>query len=214
MRVVVRRLAVLIGFASAFYASTTAGGAEHQPVAKELVTAISRDPAQVTLAQLVQQADVVALITILSGDTENYLDVVYKASVIQAFKGTADAQLIYFGPFRSYGVGSEYVVALKRTDKRLADLAKNADGSSRVPFDGAAPYLRIMYEGYSVMSVEYTCALPSCDYAVDIAYSQVTLPADVSMTPNPDHSGASDHGWVRKREFLAALSRITPSGKP
>ena len=185
-----------------------------QPEHGAIVSFTIGDPAPVGLSTLVQQADVVALVTILSGDTEHYTDTVYKASVVQAFKGTATSDIIYFGPFVSYGVGSEYVVALRRSDKRLRSLSrKGADGSAP-PYDENASYLGIMLLGYSVMDVEYTCALPSCDYAVDVIYSQVTLPAHLSMTPNPGANGAGDHGWVRKRDFLAELSRLVSSKKP
>jgi len=185
-----------------------------QSPTKDAVTITITEPAQVSLAELVRQADVVALVSILAGDTERYHNVVYRASVLQAFKGTNKAAVIYFGPFVGYRIGSEYVVALKRADRPLSKLVKQSKGLARSPFDDAAMYLQIMYDGYSVMAVDYTCMLAPCDYAVDVAYTQVRLPPGVNLTPNPGHNGTSAHGWVRKNDLLAALARLAVSAKP
>jgi len=172
----------------------------------EKVLVVSRDPATVSLGNLFREADVVALITVLAGDAENYANVVYKASVVQAFKGAHEHDVIYFGPFRSYSIGSEYVVALKATSKTLGDLGTQASGSV-VPFRPEAPYLRVMYEGYSVMAVSYTCQIPACDWAIEVSDEQVLLPNRLATVPSGCHNGASSFVWVRKRDFLSELSR-------
>ena len=92
---------------------------------KEVVSIEIREPATVSLQDLIRQADVVALVNINSGDAEHYGDVVYKATVTQAIKGVTDSQVVYFGPFLGYRVGSQYIVALRRTTQRVGDLATN-----------------------------------------------------------------------------------------
>jgi hypothetical protein len=89
-------------------------------------TVVISDPSPVTLASLFSQADLVAFITIQSGDAEHYNAAIYKAQVTQSFKGAKTDQLIYFGPFISYGIGGEYLVFLKKTDQRLVDLADHS----------------------------------------------------------------------------------------
>jgi hypothetical protein len=69
----------------------------------------------VKIADLFGQANIVALAKVLSGDTEHYPITVYKAEVITAFKGIDQGEKFYFGPFVSYGVGSYYMVFLRRS---------------------------------------------------------------------------------------------------
>ena len=178
---------------------------------RETIHIVSSDPASVSLHGLYQQADIVALVTILSGDVEHYSDAVYKASVVRAFKGVRDHEVIYFGPFTSYAVGSEYVVALRRSPKHLRDLAAQASDSA-LPYDGEATYLQIMYEGYSVMAVEYTCLFPSCDWGVEISEDQVTLPKRLRRVRTRCHDGASSVVWVKKDEFLSELAHQGAEG--
>jgi len=54
--------------------------------------------ARVKIEDLFSQADQVAVVKILSGDSEHYATVVYKAVVKNAYKGTVAGQTIYFGP--------------------------------------------------------------------------------------------------------------------
>jgi len=172
----------------------------------ETVIVTTSEPATVGLRQLFKEADVVALITVLAGDAEKYSDVVYKASVDQAFKGAREHDIIYFGPYKSYSIGTEYIVALKRTSRLLGDLGSKADRQAG-PFRPDAPYLRVMYQGYSVMEISYTCVIPSCDWAVEVADEQVMLPQRLATVPSVCHNGASSFVWVRKADFLAELSR-------
>jgi len=59
------------------------------------------EPGVYKLAELFKVADVVAIVKVMSGDTENYEKAVYKGEVIQSFKGTASGQTVFFGPFRT-----------------------------------------------------------------------------------------------------------------
>jgi len=56
------------------------------------------EPAAVSLSNLFKQADVVAVVQVLSGDSENYETAVYKSKVLTPFKGTTRGEELYFGP--------------------------------------------------------------------------------------------------------------------
>lgn len=56
------------------------------------------EPGVIQLANLFQMADTVALVKVVSGDTENYATVVYKAEVVRTFKGAVVGGTVYFGP--------------------------------------------------------------------------------------------------------------------
>ena len=70
------------------------------------------EPSMVALSDLFKQADIVAVVQILTGDSESYGSAVYKSKVLMQFKGAADNEELYFGPFIGYGV-NEYVAFLR-----------------------------------------------------------------------------------------------------
>jgi hypothetical protein len=77
------------------------------------------EPAVVKIEELLKQADLIAVVRILSGDTEQYPSAVYKAEVLQSFKGAGVGTTVYFGPFITYGLGSQYLVFLHRSEKGI-----------------------------------------------------------------------------------------------
>ena len=72
------------------------------------------EPGVYELDELFKVADVVAVVKVLSGDTENYEKAVYKGEVVQGFKGMATGQTVYFGPFIGERLGWEYVLFLRK----------------------------------------------------------------------------------------------------
>jgi hypothetical protein len=172
-------------------------------------TVVISDPAPVILASLFSQADLVAYISIQSGDAEHYNAAIYKALVTQAFKGAKPDQLIYFGPFVSYGIGGEYLVFLKKTDQHLVDLADHSKPIG--PFAGAEIYYRVMYEGYSVMPVAYECIFDGnykdkCDYGVWFNIYQVKLPPTLKAFPVSVGDFPADKKAVRRDAVNRELS--------
>lgn len=127
-------------------------------------TITTSDPASVTLAALFAQADVVAFVEIRSGDAESYDVAVYKARVLNGYKGAKEKDVIYFTPFISYGLGSEYLVFLKKTGKRLHDIIPKENRRKRLPYDAKQAFHRIMYEGYSVMAISFECVFGKSAY--------------------------------------------------
>ena len=127
------------------------------------------EPRTVTIADLFGQADVVAVVQILSGDSENYETAVYKSKVLAAFKGAEVGQQLFFGPFIGYEVGSEYLAFLRRA--KTSPKLQHHDGPSE-SYGPLEAFHLIMYQGYSIMPLRYICAFDgkipdqSCDYGV------------------------------------------------
>jgi len=160
----------------------------------------------VDLDALYREADVVALVAVNGSDSTAFKVAVYRAQVLQGFKGVVDKSTIFFGPHTTYGLGREYVVFLRRTGKDLAELSL----SGAIPWPGSvrAPYLEIMYAGYGVLPVEYTCIIPGCDYGVSIPSSQVHLPPDTDTVQHQCNPGSNYDSWVRKTALLSILSTL------
>lgn len=174
------------------------------------------EPATVNLEDLFKQADIVAAVYILSGDSEHYPDAVYKAEVFTPFKGVRKGDRIYFGPFVGYAVGGEYLAFLRRSK----DGARPVDGAEKTGLHyGAIDVLyRIMYQGYSVMPVQYVCvfdgkdAQERCDYGVKINTYQVKFPKAVKTYPlEPDDESTSDSNWVKRNVLISVLEALRRS---
>ena len=172
------------------------------------------DPAQVSLKSLFIEADLVAFVKIHSGDAESYKQVIYKAEVLQAFKGTIEKEIIYFTPFIGYSVGAEYLVFLKKTGARIGELIDEKGKPKAISYDITQTYYRIMYGGYSVMSIRYECIFDGkdpqskCDYGVQFNTYQVKLPAQLKTLPKNVGEFSSDKRWVRRKaieEILIAM---------
>lgn len=168
------------------------------------------DPAPVSLESLFAQADIVAFVKIHSGDAESYKQALYKAEVLNAYKGGKEKEIIYFAPFISYGIGEEYLVFLKRTDKHIGELIDESVKPNSAPYDVTQNYYRIMYEGYSIMPVSYECFFDGkdsdkCDYGVKFNTYQVELPATLKTFPKDVGEFSQDVKWVRRKSIEAAL---------
>lgn len=183
------------------------GKPEPKPSSKEVVTTITiSEPATVSLRELYVKADLVALVQIRSGDTEHYTSTLYRATVLEGFKGIKKEEVIYFSPYNGYGIGSEYLVFLRKADGKVGDLIEK-QSESTLPYDPVQKYYQVMYDGYSAMPVDYTCALPECGYGIKVAYEQVLLPKNLKMIAIECKDGASWKSWVRKEDIVRLLSK-------
>jgi len=182
------------------------------PIARAQTTVAITEPRIFTLQSLFAQADTVALVKIVAGDTENYGVTVYKATVAESFKGPAAGEVIYFGPHAGRKIGSDYVVFLQNTatPKSPKTNSTSSYGTIRysVDFD----------EGYATMETSYQCVFPGkdterCDNAVRISTGYIRLPKSIAAFP--PISEVTDFGfrWVRKNEFLALLRGLRGDGK-
>jgi len=166
------------------------------------------EPAIVKLTDLFRQADIVALVKTVSGDTENYDVAVYKAHVIKSFKGAAAGDSIYFGPYVGERLGWEYIVFLRKVTKALEP--KLASSKSY----GTVSYAEIFNEGYSAMMSSYECvfdgadAAQQCDYGIRICTDYILLPKSVPVFPVEEHDLPFGCRWVRRAVFISMLDQL------
>lgn len=168
------------------------------------------EPSQIELSGLFQAADTVAVVRIISGDTENYARAMYKAEVVRSFKGT-DGKNLFFGPYVGFRVGSEYLLFLKTAkDPAVPKTAPNA-------MYGTVRYGEVFDEGYSSMSASYECVFDGksvnqqCDYGIRVCTDYVTLPTNVKTFP--PKSEETDFGcrWVKRAAMEALVQEIASS---
>ena len=171
------------------------------------------EPGAVKIENLWKQADFVAVVQILSGDTEHYPIAVYKAKVITPFKNASTGQIIYLGPFTTYRLGGEYLAFLRQSK----DPVSPKDGDAPLSYGTLQTVLRIMYEGYSFMDIDYACVFDGkntnerCDYGIKISTEKVLLPKSIKTFPDGTSGGAGEHSWVRRDKFLKFLERFVES---
>jgi hypothetical protein len=165
------------------------------------------EPAATTLRELFQQADIVASVKIVSGDSENYDVTIYKASVIQSFKGPGHGEMIYFGPHAGMRLGWEYIVFLHAENEVIAP---KTSGSGY----GQIHYSKVLNEGYGALMSSYECVFhgadvaQQCGEALRVCTDYIHLPKSTATFPS--RSEDTDFGcrWVRKTEFVSALAAL------
>lgn len=169
------------------------------------------EPGTTELSDLFRQADIVALVKTVSGDTESYDDAVYKSEVVKMFKGTKRGENIYFGPFIGERLGWEYIVFLRKEPKLLSPKTALKNGY------GVIPYAKVFKEGYTAMETSYECVFSdrggdSCDYAVRVCTDYIRLPKTMQAFPTkePMPFGCK---WVRKPTFLSALAAMEKTNR-
>jgi len=166
------------------------------------------EPGTIQLAQLFKMSDVVAVVRIVSGDTENYKTALYKAVVLTSFKGTAKGKSLYYGPFIGGRLGEEYVVFLRNAKEPAVPTT-----APTAPY-GAVRYLEVFNEGYSSMGVSYECVFDgtipsqSCDYGVRVCMDYIVLPKGVRAFPPEKNDPPFGCRWVRKSKFLSLLDEL------
>lgn len=171
------------------------------------------DPGAYKVGELFKRADVVALVKIVSGDTESYEHAVYKGEVIQSFKGMPRGATVYFGPFIGEKLGWEYVLFLRNVTKPIAP--KTAATASY----GTVPYSEVFNEGYSSMVTSYACVFDGkeiaqkCDYGVRVCTDYIKLPGSIPAFPPEDNDPPFGCRWVRKAIFIFLLDTLASPKK-
>jgi hypothetical protein len=185
-----------------------------QPTSAQQSNAVTlTEPGGVNLASLFKQADTVALVKIVSGDTENYDVAVYKGVVINSFKGIATGDTLYFGPYRGERLGWEYILFLRKVAKPIAPKT-NSSASY-----GTIPYAEAFNEGYSSMMTSYECVFDGkdtaqqCDYGVRVCTDYILLPKSTRTFPPVTESTPFGCRWVRKPAFISLLAALVSSKK-
>lgn len=166
------------------------------------------EPGVYPIDRLFAAADIVAVVHVLSGDAENYDNAIYKAEVVQNFKGTQVGQILYFGPYVGTAIGSEYVLFLKAAPKPAVPKSNPSSGY------GSLRWYSVFDEGYSSMGVSYECRFSGkeiatqCDYAVRVCTDYIKLPDSVTMSPPTSEGTPFGCRYVRRPDFLALLSSL------
>jgi hypothetical protein len=164
------------------------------------------EPATLTIDEMYRRADVVARVEITLADAEHYRQALYKATVVEGFKGAKTGDSLHFGPFIGYRLGEQYLLFASRerstVGQAVATGQVNATG-----FDAAAPVFTITQEGYSSLELEYACEFetrPTCDDSVRVYTDYVTLPDGLQMSPE-ETAGPFGLRWVRQRDMTSLL---------
>lgn len=166
------------------------------------------EPRTITLENLFQMADTVALVKVVSGDTENYPTAIYKAEVVKSFKGAPAGRTIYFGPFVGTRLGWDYVLFLRNVAMPLTP-----NPTSNVSY-GTVSYSEVFLEGYSSMETSYECVFDGkdiaqqCDDAVRVCTDYVKVPKSLHTFPPMTEDAPFGCRSVRKEAFLAVLGML------
>jgi hypothetical protein len=176
-------------------------------------TATLTEPGIIKLGNLFQMADTVALVKVLSGDTQNYPKAIYKAEVVKSFKGATVGQTIYFGPYVGSRLGWEYVLFLRNVVNRLSP-----NRTSSVNY-GTVRYFEVFDQGYSSMETSYECVFAGknvaqkCDDGVRVCTDYIKLPKSPQTSPPMSDDTPFGCRWVRKEAFLSTLDMLRKSRK-
>ncbi|MFZ0797932.1 MAG: hypothetical protein WCA13_12115 [Terriglobales bacterium] len=166
------------------------------------------EPGVYKISDLFKEADIVALVRIVSGDTENYDHAVYKGEVIQSFKGVEPGTIVYFGPFVGEKLGWEYVLFLRNVTKSITPKI-TATASY-----GTIRYSEVFNEGYSSMESSYACVFDGreiaqkCDYGVRVCTDYIHLPKSIPALPPEGNDPPFGCRWVRKTVFIPLLNTL------
>ena len=171
------------------------------------------EPAVITLASLYGHSDTVAIVKIVSGDTENYGIAVYKGEVAKSFKGAVAGQTIYFGPYIGERLGSENILFLRNVAQPIAPKTTSSFNY------GTIHYSEVFNEGYSSMMTSYECAFDGkteadkCDYGVRVCTDYITLPKSTPTFPPMTVDPPFGCRWVRKQAFISILETLSAPKK-
>jgi hypothetical protein len=166
------------------------------------------EPSVTDVTKLFRTGDTVALVKVVSGDTEHYDVAVYKAEVVKAFKGTTQGEVLYFGPYVGLRLGWEYVVFLRTTPETL-----QANGEKAVSY-GPVRYQRIFNEGYTALMTSYECVFDGketnqkCDEAIRICTDYVKTPKSLTVAPPLTKDTPFGCRWTRRKQFIALLEKL------
>ncbi len=198
----IRRSLLLIGILAIYAQSAWARQSE-------MVTIT--EPGRLTLSDLFAKSDIVILATVVSGDSENYAPTIYKAKVLESYKGATVGETIHFGPYAGERIGWDYVLFLQSVPRPIAP--KTAPGAGY----GTVHYFKDFDQGYTSMETSYQCVFngrnvsEQCDYGVRVCTDYINLPKSTAAAPPLNQETDFGCRWVREKEFLAMLGKLRDS---
>ena len=166
------------------------------------------EPGIYSLKSLFQHSDTVAVVKVISGDTESYETAVYKGQVINSFKGASPGETIYFGPFIGERLGWEYILFLRNKPDAITPKTKSSGSYGKVRF------AEIFDQGYSSMETSYQCVFDGaeirqqCDYGIRVCTNYIKLPKNTRTFPPERNDTPFGCRWVRKASFLSLLEKL------
>jgi hypothetical protein len=176
--------------------------------AKQVTTTTITEPGIYKLAGLFKAAHTVAVVKIMSGDTEHYDCAVYKAQVVKSFKGAAEGETVYFGPYVGNRLGWEYIEFLRNVSKPMVPKSTSSPGY------GTIRYAEEFNEGYSSMETSYECVFDGkeiaqqCDYGVRVCTDYILLPKSTPTFPPITEDTPFGCRWVRKTVFISLPEKL------
>jgi hypothetical protein len=167
------------------------------------------EPSIYRLNDLFLRADKIALVKVLSGDSESYEVPIYKGRVIDAIKGVSFGQTIYFGRYLGVEIGSEYILFLRDVQGSIQPKIRSGLGYGKVN------YSSVFNEGYSSMLTSYQCVFrgstisQQCDYGVRVCTDYIKIPESLETAP-PDDADSPPFGcrWTRRDQFISILKEM------
>ena len=172
-------------------------------------TAITtNEPGIYKLSDLFMHADKVAIVKVISGETEAYEVSIYKARVITAFKGVSVGDIVYFGPYERTELGGVYVVFLKNAPNPL-------EPKDKTSAYGTVRYSLVFNEGYSSMLTSYECVFDGastsqrCDYGVRVCTDYILLPKSLQTFPPESSETPFGCRWTRRDKFADMLGEMS-----
>jgi len=173
------------------------------------------------LDDLFKEADLVGMVKVVAGESQNHSSTIYKAEMLQVFKGMVESRFIYFGPYQGSEIGGEYLVFMKRTGEKLQSLRNEGVPADSPVFNPEAPYYLVMYEGYGKMESGYECIFEDnkgtpCDDAIRLYPEQILLPKKLKTYPGDDVDTLHPMNprWVHRSHMTDYLSDLCRKANP
>ena len=173
---------------------------------------------QVTILTLYDQADVVAIVNIESGEIiegkEFPCGAKYRSKVIEPLKNTKVDQYLEFGYFIGQGIGNKYLVFLTKKPNIYAPVISTNSYSafSKSYFDRQCkskhPDYEIMHHGYGIQEMEFPSEANYKD-AFLISTEYLKLPSSTkTISPEREICNLWERCmWVTKESILEILPR-------
>jgi hypothetical protein len=171
--------------------------------------------AAISAADLFSRSDEVAMVQIVSGETEAYQYSVSdstpwpvcKLKVVDAFKGGRSGDIIFLAPCAGMELDGRYILFLE-----TANALSPKPGFGQSSYGVLVHPKRVVDAGYGSMHVEYTCVFDghvpddSCDYGVELNPAQILLPKSLQTFPKSPATAETNYKrWVRQKTFVALL---------
>lgn len=171
---------------------------------------------QVNIFKLYQQADIVALVRIESGEIIEGIDfscgTKYKGKVIRPLKNTKINQIIEFGYYMGSGIGGQYIVFLNKKQNVYNPINSTNSSSENFQYqfnkvcNPKHPNYIVMHHGVGSQKLEYHGDTKS-DYAFLIPTKYLELPKGTKLI-EPEESDCNiweECKWVDKETVLKML---------